>query len=188
MSVRHAKDRIIEAAATLFTTHGVHKTTVAHVAEAAGVAKGSVYYHFQGKDDLLAATIEAGMDDIFHRVEAATAGSDDPRFVLRTFLSTSYRLMTEYRDLALFAVTGEYTGASPHSKDRIDKMRNRLHDFVVDTLQRGVQSGFFRVRRPDHAAHILLGALQGAVRAGKDAALGSEDELIDFVMQGVENQ
>lgn len=44
----------MQAALDLFTTVGYHGTTTALVAERAGVAEGTIYRHFAGKDQLFA--------------------------------------------------------------------------------------------------------------------------------------
>ncbi|MFZ2089806.1 MAG: TetR/AcrR family transcriptional regulator [Desulfobaccales bacterium] len=46
------KARISRAALNLFVEKGVAETTVRDIAEAAGVAEGTLYRHFAGKDDL----------------------------------------------------------------------------------------------------------------------------------------
>jgi len=47
------RQRLLDAAASLFIRHGFDKTTVAEVAREAGVGKGSVYLHFPSKEALL---------------------------------------------------------------------------------------------------------------------------------------
>jgi AcrR family transcriptional regulator len=51
-------ERILEAAADLFCSQGYAATSVAEVAEAAGLLKGSVYHYIRTKEDLLAAIVE----------------------------------------------------------------------------------------------------------------------------------
>lgn len=45
--------QIIEAASRLFARQGYHSTSMQEIADASGVAKGSVYHHFDSKEDLL---------------------------------------------------------------------------------------------------------------------------------------
>ena len=52
------EQRILDAASTLFMHYGFDKTTVSDIAQAAGVSKGAIYLHFQGKDDLLECLIK----------------------------------------------------------------------------------------------------------------------------------
>ena len=50
-------DAIREAAASLFLTEGMSKTSMDAVAQAAGVSKQTVYSHFNSKDDLFRACV-----------------------------------------------------------------------------------------------------------------------------------
>lgn len=52
------RHQLVEAAAGLFHKRGVAGTTIADVAEEAGIALGSVFYYFKTKDDLVAAVAE----------------------------------------------------------------------------------------------------------------------------------
>jgi TetR/AcrR family transcriptional regulator, transcriptional repressor for nem operon len=53
------RERLVEAACGLFHRRGVESTTLAHIAEAADVPLGNVYYYFKAKDDIVRAIIEA---------------------------------------------------------------------------------------------------------------------------------
>ncbi|QWW68298.1 TetR/AcrR family transcriptional regulator [Rhizobium sp. WYJ-E13] len=52
------RERIIAAAAKLFYNEGVRAVSVDAVAEKADVTKRTLYYHFDSKDDLIAAYLE----------------------------------------------------------------------------------------------------------------------------------
>lgn len=56
-----AKQRLLDAADRLFYAEGVHVVGIDRIIEEAGVAKGSLFYNFSGKDDLVAAYL-AGRD------------------------------------------------------------------------------------------------------------------------------
>ncbi|MGX1785428.1 TetR/AcrR family transcriptional regulator [Bosea sp. NPDC055332] len=53
------RKRIIEAASKLFYGEGIRAVSVDAVAEKAGVTKRTLYYHFESKDELVAAYLEA---------------------------------------------------------------------------------------------------------------------------------
>jgi AcrR family transcriptional regulator len=73
-----ARERLLAAADELFYRDGVHSTGIDAVIEKAGVAKGSLYYIFGGKDELVAAYLRGRHKAFRQRVEAAQAGIDDP--------------------------------------------------------------------------------------------------------------
>jgi AcrR family transcriptional regulator len=73
-----ARERLLAASDELFYRNGVHSTGIDAVIEKAGVAKGSLYYIFGGKDELVAAYLRGRLDTWHERVNAAQAGIDDP--------------------------------------------------------------------------------------------------------------
>lgn len=58
---RRTRERIVDAATRLFVEQGYVSTTVANVAEAAGVAVQTVYYTFGTKLNLLAGVLDASI-------------------------------------------------------------------------------------------------------------------------------
>jgi AcrR family transcriptional regulator len=73
-----ARERLLAASDELFYRDGVHSTGIDAVIERAGVAKGSLYYIFGGKDELVAAYLRGRHQVWRQRVEAAQADTDDP--------------------------------------------------------------------------------------------------------------
>ncbi|MCB8819855.1 TetR/AcrR family transcriptional regulator [Microvirga rosea] len=53
------REKIVSAAVKLFYSEGIRSVSVDAVAERAGVTKRTLYYHFESKDDLVAAYLEA---------------------------------------------------------------------------------------------------------------------------------
>jgi len=73
-----ARERLLAASDELFYRDGVHSTGIDAVIERAGVAKGSLYYIFGGKDELVAAYLRGRHQVWRQRVEEAQADTDDP--------------------------------------------------------------------------------------------------------------
>jgi TetR/AcrR family acrAB operon transcriptional repressor len=55
---QETRNRIIDAAENVFHARGVSRTSLADVAEAAGVTRGAIYWHFKNKSDLFDAMFE----------------------------------------------------------------------------------------------------------------------------------
>jgi AcrR family transcriptional regulator len=93
------RERLLAACDELFYRDGVHSTGIDAVIEKAGVAKGSLYYNFGGKDQLVAAYLRNRHDAWRQRVEAAQAGTDDPdEKILAIFDAIAdYVSLPEYR-------------------------------------------------------------------------------------------
>jgi len=59
------RQRILDAAATAFGRDGFASVTLKDIAERAGLQTGSLYYHFDGKEDLVDAILSAGTEGAF---------------------------------------------------------------------------------------------------------------------------
>lgn len=72
------RDRIVQTAGRLFYGDGIRAVSVDAVADAAGVTKKTLYYHFASKDELIAAYLEARDQptlDLYRTWFAGTDGS-----------------------------------------------------------------------------------------------------------------
>lgn len=58
----------MQAALVEFATHGFHDASLNRVIEAAGISKGSMYYYFDGKEDLYAYVVQRGLAGLFEQV------------------------------------------------------------------------------------------------------------------------
>lgn len=67
------------AAEKLFYEEGVHTVGIDRVIERAGVAKGSLYYTFGSKDELVRAYLTRRHETLRDRIEARLAGRESPR-------------------------------------------------------------------------------------------------------------
>jgi AcrR family transcriptional regulator len=71
--------RLVDAAIELFRRNGYAAVTVSQIADLAGVAKGSVYRHFDSKDALFTAAVQAIVADVVAEFDAAVDPHDDNR-------------------------------------------------------------------------------------------------------------
>jgi len=90
------RDSILDAAAALFAERGVSGTTLQHIATAAGVTRGAIYWHFEDKGALFNAMMERAAMPL----EAAMAlldqdDSSDPLGDLRDYAVRVFRLTVE---------------------------------------------------------------------------------------------
>ena len=58
----------MRAAMDEFAAHGFHDASLNRVIESAGISKGSMYYYFNGKEDLYAYVARTGLAGLFARV------------------------------------------------------------------------------------------------------------------------
>jgi AcrR family transcriptional regulator len=64
------RERVLLEAARLFRHHGYAATTLREIADAAGVKAGSIYYHFESKEQILGEVLDKGITVVFEAVRA----------------------------------------------------------------------------------------------------------------------
>src|SRR3954465_11256094 len=83
VSPRDKHEAILRAATDVFAERGFFNAQVADVARAAGVAAGTVYLYFRGKDDLLVSIFEKTMKEAIAEGRRSVERLTDPRARLR---------------------------------------------------------------------------------------------------------
>ena len=81
------RDSILDAAEKLFVEQGVSRTTLQHIATAAGVTRGAIYWHFDDKGALFNAMMERATLPLEAEMQVLDqAESDDPLVDLRNYM------------------------------------------------------------------------------------------------------
>lgn len=81
------RQHILDVALRLFSQQGVSATSLAEIANAAGVTRGAIYWHFKNKSDLFSEIWELSESNIGElEIEYQAKFPDDPLSVLREIL------------------------------------------------------------------------------------------------------
>lgn len=76
---QETRNRILDAAERMFVERGVSRTSLEDIADAAGVTRGAIYWHFDNKNELFQAMADRvllPMEDIMR--QAAEEATEDP--------------------------------------------------------------------------------------------------------------
>lgn len=140
-------DKILAAALDLFVSRGFEGTTVDEIAEAAGLTKGAIYFHFATKDDVLLALLDQVeknfVDPMDRRVRRAGPGARD-KFV--AFAHQQSELGVGRTKLAILAIktSSDFAAGDERFGPRIRHIYRRLYDIVEDIVELGKAQGEFR--------------------------------------------
>ena len=80
---RETKRALLDAAAAAFAERGLHGAKLDDIARRAGVTKGAIYSHFDGREDLLVKACRSAIRSL-HVFESAAEAPDLPTFVNET--------------------------------------------------------------------------------------------------------
>ncbi|MBU8864764.1 TetR/AcrR family transcriptional regulator [Paenarthrobacter aromaticivorans] len=94
------KQRLFEASMELIGERGAAGVTVDEIAAAAGVSKGTVYYNFGSKSDLIAQLLRHGVDIMLVRLQAIEGEASDPLESMKNMVGQAMEFMDEYPSFA----------------------------------------------------------------------------------------
>ena len=153
------RDAILRAAIETFAARGFFNAQVADVARTAGVAAGTVYLYFRGKDDLLISIFERTMKDAIEAGRRSLEGRSQPLDRLRDIARLHLDRLGRDRDLAVVFQVELRQSTKFMERFSATYLREYL-GIIRDVIAEGQARGVFRKQiNPTLAAKMLFGAL-----------------------------
>ena len=90
------RDFVLDTAVTLFNEQGTAAVSTNHIAEAAGISPGNLYYHFKNKDDIIRAVFDRMVEE-WNAVYLVPADAVFDLAMLREALRQNFDLLWRYR-------------------------------------------------------------------------------------------
>ena len=184
------RDALLRAAIDTFAARGFFNAQVADVARAAGVAAGTVYLYFRGKDDLLISIFERTMKEAIADGRQSLAALDDPIERLREI--ARLHLGRLGRDKALAVVFQVELRQSTKFMERFSATQLREYLGVIRTvIADGQARGVFQPAiSPTLAAKLFFGALDEMatnwILSRRKYSLAAEaDAIVDLFVGGL---
>jgi len=185
---RETKQALARAGLELFVERGYDETTLADIADAAGVSTRTIFAYFPGKEDILFSTFE-DMREALGRALADRPEGQDAFAALRDFIVSSAHEKTEL-DCELDQVIARNQTLSSHKRARIAQLQELLAGAIAEDLGAGPDD-----LRANVAAASLTAAfevLSQQERVPASASVTSEeiaaaiDPIIAFVRAGLQ--
>ncbi len=158
---------ILEAALRLFSSKGFHDTTMEEVANAAGVAKGTIYLYFQSKEHLLLALKRDFMQgltdavanivaDAIEQLEGGSKGTD-----YRDIIDDIFQAVVDYHTSRREAV--EVVVRQSPSPDLVNEALELERDYlglITSAFRTGMEYGLVHTEDPEMTAHLITAAIR----------------------------
>lgn len=186
-------EAILKAAIRTFAVRGFFNAQVADVARAAGVAAGTVYLYFKGKDDLLVSIFDRTMREAIAEGRAALTDAVDPIERLRRIARLHLSRLGRDRDLAV--VFQVELRQSTKFMEQFSSTGVRTYLGVIrDVIANGQAVGVFRRDlSPTLLAKIFFGALDEMatnwiLSRRRYALAGEADAVVDLLVDGMKSE
>jgi AcrR family transcriptional regulator len=128
------KQKLFEASMDLIGERGASGVTVDEIAAAAGVSKGTVYYNFGSKSDLIAQLLRHGVDILEARLLSMRGATADPLAGMEAMIGQAMDFMAEYPSFARLWV-GEQWRTPSEWQDTFVELRTRLLQVIGTAIE-----------------------------------------------------
>jgi len=156
------QDRILRAAALLFSERGYENTSLSQVARQANVSKALIFWHFQNKENLFRAALRRTIEPYFINVEALD-GLDGWGQIER-LIDLFYEFVREnlYSVRFLFTLILQQDRETDEVIVRVSELYRLFGGLLSEVIARGSTAGCFRPDvEPDLEASLILATLVG---------------------------
>ncbi len=148
------KNEILDTAEMLFITKGYTKTTVNDILNAIGIAKGTFYYYYNSKEEVMEAVIsrfvEAGV------VKAKEIMVNPNLTVHEKFLTVLMAQKPDIKNKAqITKELHENENAQMHQKSIAETVL-KLTPILTEIVEQGAQKGMFKTPCPKETVEFLL--------------------------------
>jgi TetR/AcrR family transcriptional regulator len=149
--------RIVTAAGRLFAQNGYAGTSMAEIAEAAGVSKATMFHHFRSKRALYDALIGEAVVGFREQLLPLLDPDDEPEEGLRRFAAAHVQRLTRLRGTMRLIMREFAEGSAAHRETATGGEMARNFSLVVEALRRAQARGRVRADAdPGLAAFVLL--------------------------------
>jgi TetR/AcrR family fatty acid metabolism transcriptional regulator len=172
---------IMSAGYRLILAKGYDSTSVEEIADAVGIAKGTIYLYYRSKREICRAVLLSALATLFDETARKMQAARDVRQALSIFVKTHCEWCESHRELILI------TPALPRGGMRTDPEFARLHAQQLEVLSAaligGVRDGVLRDIDTARTAALIFQVPAGLYREGLFSGRGTHPEDVDNAVE-----
>ncbi len=148
------RDEILDVAERLFCTNGYDNTSTNDILAEIGIARGTLYYHFKSKEDILDAMIDRILDEIIRKAKNIALNESMPVLERLTKTVLAANVDTKTGDMILEQVH-KPQNALMHAKMQ-EKLLSQLVPLFVKIIENGIAQNLMQTDYPEDTIQMLL--------------------------------
>jgi len=137
---KNKREEILDEAAKLFRKKGYSGTSIRDITSAVGILRGSIYAHFESKEQIFLKILHRGIDSLLNSAEQILNKQLTPRETLRQLIENHLRhIMENNNSLVIFMQERENIPAEEINNylEKRDKYENILRTVFAEGIKQG---------------------------------------------------
>jgi AcrR family transcriptional regulator len=152
------ESEVYATAARLFAQKGFHATRMQDIADELGMQKGSLYYYFNSKDELLSDLVTGSVQEAQSSLQAILDSDRAPKEKLALAVTEHLRILQQNADLHLINAQEILTSLDEETAVTTNTRLKEYENIWTAIVQEGIETGDFRA---DLDQKIIIKALLG---------------------------
>ena len=185
------KRRIFTTAIKLFAEKGYESTGIEEITAVAGVAKGSLYYHFETKEELFDMLLEEGKKLLNNSIEIKLRHCENALDKLKAIIMVQIKSIVKYQDFVTVIINNTI-GETARTK----KCQKAVYEYVQkikEVIDEGIKEGIFYSEDSEGIAIGIFGinfsSILYRLKQGKDVTPEQiYKSYIETVVRGITKQ
>ena len=185
------KRRIFNTAVQIFAEKGYDNASVEEITAIAGVAKGSLYYHFAKKEDIFDMLLEEGLKLLKNNIEIKTRNCSTALEKIKAIILVQIKVTVKY-EAFLNVVFSQIWGEENKNK----KCKKAVFEYIriiENVIKEGIESGEFYDGNVEALASGVFGVTCSSLiyRLKKNRTVNIDDVyngFINTVLRGISKE
>lgn len=153
-SAQERRNEILDVASELFVQKGFEGASTNDILEKVGIARGTLYYHFKSKEEILDAIVERINQQVVERLEEIVCKKEIPIMERLVLAVRALRVDTELGE-ELMEQVHKPQNALMHQKMQ-EMLLRQITPLFQELIEEGIQQGLVETHFPKETLEMIL--------------------------------
>lgn len=188
---KDTRDEILEAALNMFSINNYHATSMSMIAEEAGVSKGTLYWHFDSKEDLFRELVLAGLDYFHENYEKIQSAELKAAEKIYEIIDFSIKMLSENIKLGNILQNNIQLISSEFQQKMLERHKSAIKVIKL-VIEQGIAESSIKTDNPHNTAVMILTLIFNThsqeLYYSSDNIKEDVDFIYDFIMRGISKE
>jgi len=188
---KDTREEILEAALNMFSINNYHATSMSMIAEEAGVSKGTLYWHFDSKEDLFRELVLAGLDYFNENYEKIQSENLNAVEKIHEIIDFSIKMLSENLKMGNILQNNIQLISAEFQQKMIERHRSAIN-LIKLIIKQGIKENSIKTDDPHNTAVMILTLIFNThsqeLYYNFDSIKDDVDFIFNFIMQGISKE
>lgn len=174
------REEIVETARTLFATNGFRNTSMRDIADACGMLAGSLYTHFESKNEILFLVLDPMFEDFVEAQTRALENRGNGAETVEAMIRAAIPVFFRHPETVTIVRDDWFDVVNVEEFDKALELSSQGMLFWIKVLRSGIEDGSIRsTLNPEISARMITSSLFAVADPRRYGALSIPDLMVE---------